>query len=162
VIGAGSIGLLAVAAAQALGADEVSLAARYPHQEERGERLGATRPSGHYDVVVEAAGSPSAMQSAVEQLAPGGTISVLGLHMGGLDVSYPLMLSKEATLVASMGYCRHEGGRDMQQAAELLAARPELAEMLITHRFPLDDAPEAFRVAADRGSGAIKVVVEVV
>jgi threonine dehydrogenase-like Zn-dependent dehydrogenase len=31
---------------------------------------------------------------------------------------------------------------------------------LITHRFPLDAAPEAFSAAADRSSGAIKVVLE--
>ncbi len=161
VVGAGSVGMLAVAAAQAQRAAEVSLEARYDHQRELGERLGATEPSGLYDVVIEAAGSASALQRCVELLAPGGTIAVLGTHYGGLDVPYLQMLPKEAKLVASMGYCSHEGGRDMQQAAEMLAARPEIADALVTHRFPLEDAAEAFRVAADRKSGAIKVVVEV-
>jgi 2-desacetyl-2-hydroxyethyl bacteriochlorophyllide A dehydrogenase len=161
VVGAGSVGILAVAAAQAQGAAEVSLESRYDHQKELGEQLGATQPSGVYDIVIEAAGSPSALQRSVDLLAPGGTVSILGVHYGGLDVSYPVMLTKEAKLVASMGYCSHEGGRDMQRAAEMLAARPEISEALITHRFPLEDAAEAFRVAADRKSGAIKVVVEV-
>ena len=114
-----------------------------------------------YDIVIEAAGSPSALHRCIELLAPGGTVSVLGLHMGGLDVPYLVMLRKEAKLVASMGYCRHEGGRDMEQAAAMLAGRPEIADALITHRFPIDDAPEAFRVAADRSAGAIKVLVEI-
>ena len=161
VVGAGSVGILAVAAAQAQGAAEVSLESRYDQQRELGERLGATQPSGLYDVVVEAAGSASALQRVVELLAPGGTISVLGVHHGGLDVPYLVMLRKEAKLVASMGYCSHGVGGDMQQAAEMLAARPEIADALVTHRFPLEEAAEAFRVAADRKSGAIKVVVEV-
>lgn len=54
VVGGGAIGLMAVAAARAMGAAEVSLEARYPHQVELGERLGATQPSGLYDVVIEA------------------------------------------------------------------------------------------------------------
>jgi threonine dehydrogenase-like Zn-dependent dehydrogenase len=41
----------------------------------------------------------------------------------------------------------------------VLAANPEIARTLITHRFSLDDAAEAFRVAAYRASGAIKVVI---
>jgi 2-desacetyl-2-hydroxyethyl bacteriochlorophyllide A dehydrogenase len=161
VIGGGSVGLLAVAAAQAMGADDVSLAARHPHQKEVGERLGASAPDGRYHIVIEAAGSASALRDGVERLAPGGVMSMLGLHLDGLDVPYTSLLNKEARLVASMGYCTHEGGRDMQQAAEMLAARPEIADSVITHRFPLEDATEAFRVAADRESGAIKVVVEV-
>ena len=38
---------------------------------------------------------------------------------------------------------------------------PEVADALITHRYPLDDAVEAFAVASDRASsGAIKVVLQ--
>jgi threonine dehydrogenase-like Zn-dependent dehydrogenase len=33
-------------------------------------------------------------------------------------------------------------------------------DTLITHRFALDDAVEAFRVASDRSTGAIRVVLE--
>jgi threonine dehydrogenase-like Zn-dependent dehydrogenase len=46
VVGGGSIGLMAVAAAGAMGAAEVALDARYPRQYEAGERLGAGEPSG--------------------------------------------------------------------------------------------------------------------
>jgi threonine dehydrogenase-like Zn-dependent dehydrogenase len=42
----------------------------------------------------------------------------------------------------------------------MLAARPELPGTIITHRFPLDAATEAFAVASDRAAGAIKVVLE--
>lgn len=41
------------------------------------------------------------------------------------------------------------------------ARRPEVAETLISHSFPIDEADRAFAVAADMASGAIKVVVEV-
>ena len=43
---------------------------------------------------------------------------------------------------------------------DMLAARPDLAEMLITQRFPLDDAPRAYEKARDRSSGVFRVVVE--
>ena len=93
-------------------------------------------------------------------MKPGGTVALLGVHSEGLDVPYTALLTKEVTLVASMGYCGHAGRREMLLAAQMLAARPEIPDSLITHRFPLEDAAEAFRVAGDRRSGAVKVVVE--
>jgi len=50
--------------------------------------------------------------------------------------------------------------RDVEMAAQPMAQRPELTDILITQRLPLDAAPEAFAIAADRKGGAIKVVLE--
>ncbi len=161
VVGGGSIGQLAAVAAQAQGAGEVALEARYAHQHAIRERLGIGEPSGLYDIVIEAAGSDSSILRCVELLKPGGTIVILGVVSGPLQVPFNLLLTKEIRLIASIGYCGHPGQREQQLAAGMLAARPEIARSLITHRFPLQDAAEAFRVAADRESGAIKVVIDV-
>ena len=160
VVGGGAIGLLAAVAARAQGAAEVSLEARYPHQREIGERLGATAPSGVYDVVVEAAGSESALHRATELARPGGTMGVLGVF--GPEVQWPQQICfiKEIRTVPSMGYCRRNGRRDFEEAAAMLASNPDLVDALVTHRFPLEDAAEAFRVAGDKSSGALRVVIE--
>jgi threonine dehydrogenase-like Zn-dependent dehydrogenase len=57
-------------------------------------------------------------------------------------------------------YARVGSVRDVDVAARLLADRPELGRLIITHRFPLDAVREAFVAARDRFSGAIKVVLE--
>ncbi|HEY6533956.1 MAG TPA: alcohol dehydrogenase catalytic domain-containing protein [Acidimicrobiales bacterium] len=161
VVGGGSVGLLAAAAAQAQGATEVDMQVRHPHQHEIRERLGAGEPDGLYDLVVEAAATSSSIARCVELVRPGGTVVILGVFSGNLEVPFTHLLTKQVTLVTSMGYCMHSHGSDMQDAASMLAGRPELADSLITHRFALEDAAEAFRVAGDREHGAIKVVVEV-
>ena len=68
-------------------------------------------------------------------------------------------LLKELSWRGAMAYGVHDGVRDFTEAAALVADTPDLAGTLITHRFPLDDAAEAFRVANDRAAGAIKVVL---
>ena len=67
---------------------------------------------------------------------------------------------KEIRVVPSSLYAVAQDRRDIDLAAELLAMRPELPGLLISHRYPLDAAVEAFRVANDRKAGAIKVVLE--
>lgn len=160
VIGGGAIGLLVAASAKRMGAAEVSIEVRHPHQREVAERIGATETSGQYDVVVEAAGTESALYRATEVARPGGTMAVLGVFPPGVTWPQHECFLKELRTVPSLGYCRHSGGRDFEDAAAMLAAQPDLVDALITHRFPLEDAVEAFRVASDRSTGALRVVIE--
>jgi threonine dehydrogenase-like Zn-dependent dehydrogenase len=159
VVGGGAIGILAAATAQSMGVREVAVEARHPHQFEARDRIGAIAPSGVYDVVLETGGSESSLHRAVELARAGGTVVYMGVFR---DVAWPQAESfrKEVGIVPSLGYCGHHGRREFAESAEMLAARPELAATLITHRFPIEDASEAYRVARDRSQGVFRVVVE--
>jgi threonine dehydrogenase-like Zn-dependent dehydrogenase len=165
IIGAGTIGLCTVAAARDAGAN-VTLYARHDKQREIAAKLGAkiATPGGvneQYDLVVEAAGSSSALDQSALLCKPGGTVLVLGTYWGGLHLQNSLVLAqKEARLVFAVMYSRSGVVRDFDLAASLLARRSEIAAQLITHRFALEAAPEAFAVAADRKSGSVKVVLQ--
>ena len=160
MVGGGSIGLAALVAAQAAGAT-VGLSARHDRQREAADRLGAVTLAEGNDVVIEAAGTASALADAVRLCRPGGRVILLASYWDG-TVELPAMevTMKEVTLVPASMYGRVGPSRDIDAAAALLAARPEVPGALVTHRFPLDAATEAFAAASDRAAGAIKVVLE--
>ena len=161
VVGAGALGLMAVAGAHRLGADDVALEARHRHQKEAGERLGArVGPEGLYDVVVEAAGSEASLARCGELVAPGGTIVVLGVHFGPVQLDWLPLFHREARVIPSLGYCAHDGGREMEEAAAMLADHPDIAARLSRTASRSRTPPAAFEVASDRSSGAIRVVIE--
>jgi threonine dehydrogenase-like Zn-dependent dehydrogenase len=154
VVGGGSIGLAAVAALVAAG-HAPTIDARHPHQQAAAERLGArVGVQKGADVVLEATGTDTGLARCVEIVRPGGRIVLLGVFHGVVPLPALPALSKEIVLAGSATYGRHQGRR------ALLAGKPDIAKTLITHRFPLDDARQAFAVAGDRASGSIKVVVE--
>jgi L-iditol 2-dehydrogenase len=161
VIGGGTIGQMALVVAQQTGA-AVDLTARHDRQREAADRLGAGETSGYgYDIVVEAAGTASALDEAVQRCRPGGTVVLLGSYWDGtVEMPGLSVTMKEITLVPAVMYARVGPSRDIDVAATILAARPELPDAVITHRFPLDAAGDAFAVASDRSTGAIKVVLE--
>jgi threonine dehydrogenase-like Zn-dependent dehydrogenase len=161
VVGAGALGLLGVPGARRLGATEVAVEARHPHQKEAAERLGAhVGAEGLYDVVLEAAGTTESLARCGELVAPGGTIVVVGVHYGPVQVDWMTLFHREARLVPSLGYCAHDGVREFDEVAVMLAEDPDIARTVITHRFAIEEAAEAFRVASERGTGAIRVVIE--
>ena len=63
-------------------------------------------------------------------------------------------------MIPSSMYARRGVVRDFDVAAGLLAARPEIADALVTHRFSLDEAEQAFGAARSRDAGSIKVLLE--
>jgi 2-desacetyl-2-hydroxyethyl bacteriochlorophyllide A dehydrogenase len=114
------------------------------------------------EVVFEAAGGTSSetLKMAVDLVMPGGTIAVLGAFAGDMSLPYRLANRKEVTLKFCKGYATWQGRREFRIALDLIEEGQVDARQLITHRFALNDAAEAFRTAADKeGSGAIKVML---
>lgn len=160
IVGAGAIGLCAVAAAVAAGC-RVQLAARHERQREVGARLGAQPLAGpEVDVAIDCAGNQASLAQCAELLRPNGLLLLLAAAWGPLPLPGFTLVAKELALSVASMYGRSVKGRDVDAAASLLAARPALGELLITHRFPLEAAAEAFATARDRKAGAIKVVLE--
>jgi threonine dehydrogenase-like Zn-dependent dehydrogenase len=159
VIGGGTIGLCAVATARALGAD-VALDARHDAQRRAGEQLGAGEARDVYDVVVDCAGTKSALERAVRLCRPGGVLILLASYWDGMAMPGIPLCMKEIQVLPSSLYSRRDGVRDFEMAAGILAERREISPALISHRFSLNDASDAFEAAGDRAAGAIKVVLE--
>jgi threonine dehydrogenase-like Zn-dependent dehydrogenase len=159
VVAGGSIGQAAIVAAQAVGAS-VDMEARHEHQRAVAEQLGAGEVTGRYDVVIESAGTESALARSLELCRPGGRVVLLGTYWDAVTMPGVQISMFEITLIPASMYGRSGSARDVDVAAGILAERPELGRLLITHRFPLDAVREAFAAARDRSSGAIKVVLE--
>ena len=158
VIGAGPIGLCSIAVARGRGAD-VDLVARRTRRIEAGERLGAgTAPGRDYDIVLEAAGTQASLDRAIELVRPGGTVAVVGTFWDPVSLGLAFQM-KEVTLVPAFTYGHHHGISEFEEAVQVLASTPALGPAVVTHHFALEDATEAFRVAGDRSTDAIKVVV---
>ena len=160
VIGAGPIGLATTAVLRDRGVEPV-LFARHDHQKAAGEALGAQlNGEDGFDVVIDAVGTTASIAEAVERIKPRGRVGLVGSlwEPASLDLA---VCSKEITIIAPSGYSGVAPDRDFDHAARVLAERPDIADVLVTHRFPLDAAAEGFAAAADRAGGAIKVLFDV-
>lgn len=158
ILGAGPVGLSAVAVARHLGAD-VDLEGHRPSRRGAAERLGASLDTGtDYDIVLDAAGTQSSLDRATDLVRPGGTVGILGTYWSPVTVGLSFQM-KELTFVPSFTYGHHHGVDEFTESTRILAAVPDLADVLVTHHFGLDEAAEAFRVAGDPAEDSIKVAV---
>ena len=177
VLGAGTIGLMAVVAARAGGAGEIVVVARRPHQRAAALALGADRvmddsdPSGlladtldsPIDLVIETVGGTAdTLDTAVAACRPGGKICVLGAFTRSPTFPALFVMAKELTILGSFVYSRAGARADYDIVLGILRREGRrIAETLITHRFPLDAIGDAFATAADKSTGSIKVTIAV-
>jgi threonine dehydrogenase-like Zn-dependent dehydrogenase len=160
IVGAGTIGLCARAVVGSRGG-RADVVARHDHQRAAVAALGgSTEVSGDYDLVIETAGTEDALAHAVRLAKPGGTVLLLSMHWAPTHTPGVGMWMKEVRLVPSMMYCTGPKGREIDQAATVLANDGRIAPAIITHRFPLTAGDLAFAAARNRAAGSIKVVLE--
>jgi L-iditol 2-dehydrogenase len=171
VVGDGPLGLLACALLRLTSPRELTLFGARPARLAFGERMGATAamptpPPDHpdrialrsgFDVVVECTDSPAGAAFAIELARRAGSVVLVGIS-GARD----LTLDPDAI---SLGHLRVQGVFGASRAAwrwllELYGAGLFTPEALITHRFELDQAADAFAVLTDLNAGALKVMVE--
>lgn len=180
VIGTGPIGMTMGQVARAFGVGQVIMVGRRDELLDLAVRVGAadavvnntavgnvgqavadlTDGEGCDAVFESVGGTADTIPQAVEAVAFGGTIGILGAFWGDVSVAYRAANRKEVDLRWCNSYSTWNGRREYQIALDLLAAGRCDAESLVTHRFALDDIAEAFRAADDKKhSGAVKVVV---
>jgi threonine dehydrogenase-like Zn-dependent dehydrogenase len=100
---------------------------------------------------------PHVLREAIMCCRKGGTISVPGVYIGLLDkVPFGAAMNKALTIRA--------GQTHVQRYHEPLLGRIKAGEIdpsyVITHRLPLDDAPQAYKTFRDKKDGCIKVVLK--
>ena len=175
VLGAGTIGLMAVVAARAGGASEIVVTARRPQQKAAALALGADRVvddadedgllensfAKPIDLVIETVGGAAdTLATAVRAARPGGRICVLGAFTTQPQFPALLVLAKELTIMGSFVYNRAGARADFEIVQDILARQgKQIGSALITHQFPLARIQEAFEVAADKTKGSIKVTI---
>lgn len=162
VSGAGPIGLLAAAAALAEGAAEVICSDVLPGPLERARALGVhgvlragidELPGEHFDVVLECAGVPAAVNAAIGSLKRRGILAQIGmLPAGGVPIEMATVVSRELQLRGCFRFAD-----EIDAAIEMLAANPSI-EQVITHEVELADSLAGFGTARDSDSSG-KVLV---
>jgi len=156
VVGAGSNGLLAVAAARARGVARVWI--REPREDRRrlAEAWGATAHTDEpVDVAFLTTASEAAIADAAAALGPGGVLCLYATTKAGaaLGVDGEQLFLRELTVCSSWS----AGPRDMQAAYDLIAGGTIDPLQLVTHRLGLDETARALDL--QRRGEAIKVVI---
>ncbi|MCD2193771.1 alcohol dehydrogenase catalytic domain-containing protein [Actinomycetospora endophytica] len=171
VVGAGPVGLCAAMAANVLGAGQVAVVDKVAARLKEAEAIGAigvdateTDPAEAVqdltewrgaDVVIDAVGHPSALLSACSLVASGGALSIPGVYTeDSIELPFGELYLKGVTI--------HQGVANiinyMDETLALIAAGKLDPSRFISHRMPMSEAAEAYRMFEARE--ATKIVLD--
>ncbi|WP_372574860.1 zinc-dependent alcohol dehydrogenase [Ruegeria jejuensis] len=165
VTGCGPMGLLAVVAARALGAD-VDVTDMRDEAVALGCKIGARRgfvaddPDlapriGQYDAVIEASGSPHAFNQALDLVRRQGCLSILSnIQLTDTAVHLHKIMLKEINVRGSFQF-----NAEFKQALALIASGRQDFEQLIAARFDLSETGKALEYMMS-GQAAGKILIK--
>ena len=176
VFAQGPIGLCATAGAKLKGASLIIAVESDPMRAEMAKRMGAdvvldfhkmdvveeikrlTGGAG-VDVAIEALGTQETFENALRVLRAGGTLSSLGVYSGKLALPVEPFAAGLGDHKIVTTLC--PGGKErMRRLMELVRhGRLDLVPLL-THRFPLDQIVDAYKLFGERRDGVIKVAIQ--
>jgi 2-desacetyl-2-hydroxyethyl bacteriochlorophyllide A dehydrogenase len=169
VLGLGPVGLCAVQAAMARGADRVigidtvaerldlarsfgALAVHLTEEDPRAAIKAATEGRG-VDATIDAVGHPDALELACRITRSAGTVSATGVYAERIEVHMGIVWIKALTLKAGFAnVIKH-----VDPVLEALTAGTLDPTSLVTHHMGLDEAPDAYDVYDRRE--ALKIVL---
>jgi threonine dehydrogenase-like Zn-dependent dehydrogenase len=189
VVGAGTIGLLTVAAVRAMHpGTQVWCATRYRFQSDVAESLGARvmeRPTyadmakasgarhvtgylgnqillGGFDRVYDTVGNDQSLHDSLRWVRPRGSVVLMGINFDPGRVDYSPVWAREIVLTGINCHATEADGRtSFDIAGELLLAGVPDPSLILTHRFPMNRYKDAVRTFLNKAqTHAIKVVLE--
>ncbi len=141
-----------------------------PSESDAGYEVKRATPQRGADVAIEFSGSYGALHQALRSVRVAGTVVAAGFYQGGGEA---LRLGEEwhhnrLTLLSSMrgwgnahrDYPLWDRARLRSTAAKLLASGTLAADDLLSHRFPFEQAEDAYALIDTRPAEALKVVLE--
>jgi threonine dehydrogenase-like Zn-dependent dehydrogenase len=174
VIGGGTIGLLCLAVAKAIGVKETLITTKYDQQTEVAKALGAdhvvdirqttledyildlTNGLGA-DVVIETVGGGQNFNSSLAAVRRRGRVVLVAGYHGPLEVNLEKLVWSEVSVIGANCYGYSGMITDFQAAIDLISSGQVEATRLVSHRLPFAEIDQAFKIAADKQSGSIKV-----
>ena len=100
---------------------------------------------------------PIALREAIMACRSGGTVSVIGVYTGFVD-KFPMHAVMNRSLTIKAGQCHVH--RYMKPLLERIQRGELDPTFVITHRMPLEQAPEGYRIFNDKLDDCEKIVLK--